>query len=177
VARDGLPQRRSLRLRDYDYASDGAYFITICTHLRSCLFGSVVDGEMDLNAAGQSIHDAWDELANLPGVELDLMVVMPNHLHGIVVLPGTDGDRQGSSRVTLSSVVQRFKSETTVRYIRGVKQDGWPRFSKTLWQRNYYEHVIRDDDDLIRIQEYILTNPLSWYLDRENPDVVSSPTG
>ena len=172
MTRDGLPRRRSLRLRDYDYASEGAYFITVCVHLRSCLFGTVVDGEMRLNAAGQTIHDVWDGLGAVPGVEPDLMVVMPNHLHGIVVLAGTEGDRQVPPRVTLSSVVQRFKSETTVRYIRGVRQNGWPKFSKMLWQRNYYEHVIRDDEDLIRIQEYILGNPLSWHLDRENPDVV-----
>ena len=94
-------------------------------------------------------------------VGLDSFVVMPNHVHGIVIL------KQG---IALTRVIQAFKSISTNEYIRGVKTKGWEKFDGTLWQRSFYDHVIRNDQDLSRIQEYILNNPLQWALDDENPD-------
>jgi len=173
--------RRSIRLKGYDYSQPGAYFITICTQDRACLFGEVVDGEMRLNDAGQMVQDVWDELpAFYPSVQTDAFIVMPNHIHGIIILVGADpcvcpdeiGQPQmiAPTRLSLPDVVHRFKTMTTKRYIDGVKKFGWTPFRRRLWQRNYYEHIIRNDHALQRIREYIWTNPLRWHLDRENPN-------
>lgn len=179
--------RRSIRLQGYDYTRAGAYFVTMCTQNRERLFGDVVDGEMRLNAAGQMMQSVWDELpAFYPGVDTDEFVVMPNHMHGIVVLVGATpcgrpepGQAQGPAptvtampTLSLSDVVHRFKTLTTKRYADGVKQLGWPPFPGRLWQRNYYEHIVRNDESLNRIREYIVTNQIQWEIDRENPDIV-----
>lgn len=181
-------RRRSLRLRDYDYTQAGAYFVTVCTQDRACLFGEVVDGEMRLNEAGEMVSAEWNALVGrFPGVELDGFAVMPNHIHAIVVLVGAGlvpartcaGDERGDHEgrpygdgrppPTLGGVMGAFKSITTVSYTRGVKQSAWPGFRGRLWQRNYYEHIIRDEASAHAIREYIANNPLQWALDRENP--------
>jgi len=157
--------RRSLRLRGYDYAKGGAYFVTICTQDRACIFGEAKAGSMRLNQSGQQIAMIWESLAErFSGVEIDLFVVMPNHLHGIVIL--TEGGATGTG---LSEVVGAFKSMTTVEYIRGVEAKGWPKFRGRLWQRNYYEHVVRDEIELNRLRQYIDDNPAQWELDDEHP--------
>ncbi len=180
--------RRSIRLKGYDYSQAGAYFVTVCTQDRACLFGDAADGEMRLNDAGRMVHSIWNEMsAFYLGVETDEFVVMPNHVHGIVVLVGVaprgrpvsgqaqDGQAQGPApTMSLSDVIHRFKTMTTKRYADGVKTDGWPAFRGRLWQRNYYEHIIRNDESLNRIREYIVNNPLQWALDRENPNVFIS---
>jgi hypothetical protein len=159
-------RRRSLRLQGYDYAQAGAYFVTICTQGRTCLFGEVTDGSMRLIDAGQMLAALWDDIpARFPDVELDAFVVMPNHLHGIILLPDTGATtNRATTRVaptkhhddanamplvgaplvgarnnapTLGDVVGAFKSAATVEYIRGVKAKGWPEFRRRLWQRNY----------------------------------------
>lgn len=185
--------RRSIRLKGYDYSRVGAYFITICTQDRACLFGDVADGEMQLNDAGRMIQSVWNEMpAFYPGVDTDEFVVMPNHVHGIVALVGAaprgrpvsihtrdgqDGQAQGPApTMALADVVHRFKTMTTKRYADGVKTDGWSVFRGRLWQRNYYEHIIRNDESMNRIREYIANNPLQWALDRENLEVII-PTG
>jgi putative transposase len=177
-------RRRSIRLKDYDYTQPGAYFVTIVTHGRKCLFGEVVGGVVQLNDAGRVMQAAWDELPNnYAGVEHDAFIVMPNHIHGIVVLVGAgrcarpkeDGQPQGvaptknSSVLSLPDVVHRLKSITTKQYIDGIKQVGWPSIAGRLWQRNYFEHVIRNEDSLNRMRQYILDNPAKWEFDRENP--------
>ena len=167
--------RHSLRLRGYDYAQAGAYFVTICTQGRECLFGEVVDGEMRLNEWGRIVGDEWMKTAEIRDeIELDAWVVMPNHCHGIVVL---NDDGRGTARRTptveqfgqpvpgsIPTIIRAFKSAVTKRIneLRGTP-------GNSLWQRNYYEHIIRNDDDLARIREYIVNNPLQWALDRENP--------
>ncbi len=174
--------RRSIRLRGYDYTRPGAYFVTICTRKRVCLFGDVVDGEMRLNALGDVVRDEWFRTAELrPYVRLDEreFVVMPNHIHGIIWIVGDDtvgDDTVGAQRrcaptrkpnVTpgsLGAIVRSFKSAVTKRInaLRGTP--GAP-----LWQRNYYEHIIRNEEALQRIREYIANNPLRWGQDLENP--------
>jgi putative transposase len=148
-----LPQRRSLRLKSYDYAQAGAYFVTICTQSRACLFGDIVDDRMCPNDAGHLVAVSWNDIrTRFPDVEIDIFVVMPNHLHGIIVLPDVTDARgrasqsalcgTGMSRATgipsLGNVVGAFKSAATVEYIHGVKTKGWMKFRRPLWQRSYY---------------------------------------
>lgn len=179
-------RRRSLRLRGYDYSSDGAYFVTIVTQHRHCLFGQIVEDEMILNEAGQMVHDEWLLLPErFSSVETDQFVVMPNHLHGILVL-GENVDSVGAPLVgalpradigdtgnipTLGAVVGAFKSLTTVLYSEGVKESNWPHFDQRLWQRNYYEHIVRDEIAIERIRDYILGNRANWERDPENPSL------
>jgi len=190
--------RRSIRLKGYDYRQAGAYFVTICTQDRAFLFGQVVHDEMQLNDAGKMVYDVWNDLpAFYPGVQTDAFIVMPNHIHGIIILVGADprvcpnadprvcpnadpracpgqpqklGEPQEvAPMLGLPDVVHRFKTMTTKRYADGVKRLGWKPFRGRLWQRNYYEHIIRNEESLNRIREYILTNPMRWELDRKNP--------
>ncbi len=168
--------RRSIRLKGYDYTQPGAYFITICAHQRAHLFGRVVDGEMVLNALGEIARQCWLAIPNhFPQARLDEFVIMPNHVHGIVWIvnnvgtrnfsppPSPDQRPRGTSK-TVGSIVRGFKIGVTK----------WARQHTdvyTVWQRNYYEHIIRDDRALYAIRQYIRDNPLRWHLDRYNPDV------
>jgi REP element-mobilizing transposase RayT len=186
--------RRSIRLRGYDYSQSGAYFITICTQDRGCLFGEVVDGEMRLNQFGELVEMTWHNLPHhVDGIVLDAFVVMPNHVHGIIMIvepsvgTGSAGTgfvgagfvRAGSEpapttdepphkkRHGLPEIVRQFKT-FSARHINSLRHaSGGP-----VWQRNYYEHVIRNEKSVNSIREYIINNPLQWELDRENPNIV-----
>ena len=174
-----IHHRRSIRLRGYDYAQNGLYFVTVCTQGRLCLFGDVVDGVMKLNDAGLMIERWYFDLKNkFPDIQCGEFVCMPNHVHAIVVNVGADlcvrpdspaqtGQTHRSAPTgvvgtSLSRVVQWFKTMSTNEYIRGVKQHGWQPFTAKLWQRNYYEHIIRDEDSYLKIADYIQTNPQRW---------------
>ncbi|HZF08083.1 MAG TPA: transposase [Thermoanaerobaculia bacterium] len=166
--------RRSIRLKGYDYSQAGAYFVTLCAQDRACLFGEIIEIESRRSEAGQMIEAVWNEMTDhYPGVETDAFVVMPNHIHGIIVLAGPvpDGESVGQppAGLTLAEVVHRFKTMTTKRYTDGVKQAGWPPYRGRLWQRNYFEHVIRDEKTLEVIRQYIADNPGRWSRDAENP--------
>ena len=175
--------RRSMRLKGYDYTQNGAYFVTIVVQNRTCLFGKVVDGIMQLNVAGQMIDREWHALpTRFPNVHLDAFVVMPNHIHGIIILTNAPpagaplvGAQNGvapngvAPTVPLGAVVGAYKSLTTVEFTRGVKTLGWPPFPGKLWQRNYHERIVRDDAALNRIRRYIEENPARWAADTENP--------
>ncbi|CAG0961673.1 hypothetical protein ANRL3_00918 [Anaerolineae bacterium] len=175
--------RRSIRLKGYDYTQAGAYFITICVHNRECLFGEIIDGEMRLNEYGQIVAEEWAKSSEIrKEIEMDEWVVMPNHIHGIVVIADSVGahgvgahgraplraahlQRQPRS---LGSFVAGSKSATTKRInmMRGTQ--GAP-----VWQDNYYEHIVRNENDLNRIREYIINNPARWDADQENPSNVN----
>ncbi len=184
-----IHNRRSIRLKGYDYSQAGAYFVTICVQKRECLFGQIADREMALNDAGRMVERWWDELNNkFPQSETDEYMIMPNHFHGIIVTVGADlrvcPNQTGAHQQTgahagapLPKIVQWFKTMTTNEYIRGVKKHHWPSFPGKLWQRNYYEHIVRDEIELHRIREYIVNNPLQWELDRENPNMATNTTG
>ncbi len=150
--------RRSIRLRGYDYAHAAAYFVTICTADRACLFGEVVDDVMRLNVAGQLVEQVWGAIpSHFPQVAVDEFVVMPNHVHGVIVfdgqaptdvgaqhaapLPGSPNVRSGS----LGAVVRSFKSAATKRINEHRGSPGAP-----VWQRNYYEHIARELVDTVR---------------------------
>lgn len=185
--------RRSIRLKGYDYSQAGMYFITICTQDKLHLFGKITNDEMVLNDPGKMIEKWWNELENkFPNIELDEFVVMPNHFHGIIQITNTDpvgadlrvcpdkyncpdnaneremgehikGEHTGSP---LHKMIQWFKTMSTNEYIRNVKNNHWPPFNKKLWQRNYYEHIIRNEKSYLHISEYIKTNPLKWLNDK-----------
>jgi putative transposase len=150
--------------------------VTICTQERACLFGVIQDDKVCLNDAGRTIEKWWFELnRKFPMVETDEFVIMPNHFHGVVIITdvpvgadlrvgpipeGGHPTQQGAhAGAPLQAVIQWFKTMTTNEYIRGVKTASWPAFNRRLWQRNYYEHVIRDDQSLNRIRQYIVDNP------------------
>ena len=154
--------RRSIRLHGYDYSTPGAYFVTICVHGRRDLFGVIVNGAMMQNSAGAMVNATWAALPQrLPTIRLDAFVVMPNHFHAIIVL-----DEARPAAMPLGNIVGAFKSLTTNAYIRSVRESGWAPFDQRLWQRNYYEYVIRDDAGLMRIRNYIQMNPVSWNTDQ-----------
>jgi len=196
--------RRSIRLEEYDYASPGYYYVTICVQDRECVLGKIVNGKMRLNEWGNIVRDCWQWLEKqYPHVKLDEFVIMPNHMHGIIIIE-TDNPRRGEvapsapdihetnrrggvtlptndapektrrgavtaplhqqNNPTLGQIVAYFKYQSTkqinqLRHTPGVK----------FWQRNYYEHIIRNDQELFAIRNYIRNNPLKWELDRDNP--------
>jgi len=139
-------RRRSIRLHDYDYSATGAYFITICTQGRACLFGEVVDGAMCLNGTGAMIESVWNLLPQrYPGITLDAFVVMPNHIHGIVSIDGPVGaihelPLHQRRSMTLPKVVGYLKMNSAKRINQSRNTPGI-----RVWQRNYYERVIRDN--------------------------------
>ncbi len=165
-----IHHRRSIRLPNYDYSRPGAYFVTICVQDRSCLFGDVVGGEMWLNDVGRVTCDCWDDIPkHFPHVHLDAFVIMPNHVHGILVIADfavpvgakNFSPQHGTSK-TVGSVVRGFKIGVTT----------WMRANTDIhvvWQRNYWEHIVRDEPELIRIREYITNNPARWEMDRLHP--------
>jgi len=174
-----IHQRRSIRLRDFDYSADGAYFVTICTQGRECLFGEIVDGAMVLNDPGIMVEKWWqDVFGHFPNVVLDEYTIMPNHFHGIVLLkhvgagfprPMSTPENQGGETPplrtpTLGQVVGYLKYQTTKQINQMRDNPGVP-----VWQRNYYERIIRDEEELTAIREYIADNPAKWAEDKENP--------
>ena len=159
---DSPPGRPSLRLPHYDYAQPGAYFVTICTLHRLCLFGDVIEAQRHPNAAGCMVDELWQGLVNrFDHIRVDDVMVMPNHLHGIVLI---QEERAGQG---LGHIVGTFKSLSTHHYMAGVRQLGWSPFSRRLWQDNYFEHVIRSETALGHIRAYIAANPLQWDTDPE----------
>ena len=176
--KSNLPRRRATRLRRYDYGQTGGYFITICVQDQQCLFGNIEDGKMQLNELGRIVVECWNRIPqHFSSAELDVCVIMPNHMHGVILL-GTGGakrqrppdrsqpNRRGEvSSPTLGRIVAYFKYQST-KYINQHRD----RPGMRIWQRNYYDHVLRDDTDLQRVRQYVTENPMRWELDRLHPD-------
>ena len=157
-----------LRLRDYDYSTPGTYFITICTEGRPCLFGDIEEGHLRSNTAGLMVESWWHTFPrHYPSVDVTDLVVMPNHIHGLITL-GTSPVEE--TYASLSLVIGWFKSITTTDYRRGVALYGWPRFPGKLWQEGFYDHIVRTDAVLNRIRRYIAENPGRWRDDDFHPD-------
>ena len=183
-----IHHRRSVRLSGYDYSQGGWYFVTICVQDRMCLFGNIVNEQMRLNNAGLMIKNWWQKVdSKFPSVQTDKYVVMPNHFHGIINIVGAapcgrpirDNNNNASGQPhsvapALGDILNWFKTMTTNKYICRVKQNGWPPFPGRLWQRNYYEHIIRNEKDLNHIRQYIAENPINWQTDEENPNVTAN---
>jgi putative transposase len=156
--------RRSIRLKGYDYTSSGAYFVTICAQGRECALGEVSDGKMMLNDWGEAVAETWLWLADQYAyVTLDSWIVTPNHLHGIVVMQG--GKEPPSKHKPLGRLVGAFKTVSTRRINELRAHPG-----ASFWQRNYWEHIIRNDEHLNGIRDYIHTNPARWAEDQLHPD-------
>jgi putative transposase len=179
-------RRRSIRLRGYDYSQGGVYVVTIVTANREYLFGEIVDAEMQYSDYGMIAAREWEKSGVIRAeIDLDAWIIMPNHVHGIVVLTEREESvrdreqvydaepfaselaqrRRGTMNRSLSSFVQGYKAAVTtgintLRQVRGVP----------VWQRNYYERIVRDEDEYNRFREYIINNPLRWVNDRENPE-------
>ena len=155
------PRRKRLRLSEYDYATAGAYFVTICVRDRRCMFGTVVNNAMSLNSWGRIVEDCWYDLrVHYPTVDLDAFVVMPNHVHGILALKPASAHQ---TAYALTEIVRAFKT-FSARAINARR-----RMKQTLWQRGYFDRIIRNEKELMRIREYIDNNPVAWQYDRENP--------
>jgi REP element-mobilizing transposase RayT len=162
--------RRSIRLKEYDYSQAGAYFVTICTKNRECLFGEISDGKMALNDTGIVASEVWNGLQNHFPVELDEYVIMPNHVHGIIIINnvGAIHELPNKRRQMLIPKILGYYKMNTAKHINKIHNTSGIPF----WQRNYYEHIIRNEKELNSIREYIVNNPLTWYEDEENPSTI-----
>jgi REP element-mobilizing transposase RayT len=183
--------RRSTRLQSWDYAQSAPYFVTICTEDRLCVFGEIVEDASHLNRYGQIAEACWQAIpAHFPHVELDAFVVMPNHVHGILLIvsdaPTNDvtvNDSRGAAMLrpyddvrkphqigvqprSLSAIVRSYKSAVAKQINQLRNTPG-----ATLWQRNYYDRIIRNQRELEAKRQYVEDNPMQWALDEENPDV------
>jgi putative transposase len=176
------PTRKLLRLQTHSYSQPASYFVTICTHQKRCSLSWVNDGQLTLTPAGHIVRQSWYDLPNrFPHVIQDAFVIMPNHIHAILFVgaglapPGvnTSTELAHTPKASLSGIVGAFKSISTLSTNRLSQKSG-----DLLWQRSYYEHIIRDAEDMINVQRYILENPMRWELDPENtkPTYVSSPS-
>ena len=182
-------RRKSTRLKDYDYSQHGCYFVTVTVKNPDCVFGKIVNAKAVLNNAGKVVQRCWLDIPNyFSNSQLDEFIIMPNHVHGIIIIMHKNDTRvhEGVQDVeplrinsqsighpgknkyqkiipgSIGSIIRGFKIGVTKWYRRNTD-------IHTVWQRNFYEHIIRNEDDLNRIREYIINNPLKWKLDNENP--------
>jgi len=161
-------KRKPNRLRDYDYSQEGYYFITICTRGRKEFFGDIREGKIDLNRFGETVNQCWYDLPrHYPNSSLDSFVIMPNHIHGIIVIDNDDVVGNGLKPFPthgLSEIIRGFKTFSSRKINEKIEID-----NKFQWQKSFYDHIIRGERSLDLIREYIQNNPLKWDLDRENP--------
>lgn len=168
--------RRSIRLKNYDYSNPNWYYITICTHNKKCIFGTIKNGKMCLNNFGKIVEQEWLKTKEVrKNIDLDYYVIMPNHFHGILIIEFNVGAIRRIAPTTtlqpnsLGSIIGQFKSIVTKR-IRKLSSNN----KLKIWQRNYYEHIIRNENDLFYTRKYIEQNPLKWELD-ENYNYYDPP--
>jgi len=158
------PHRRRLRLKDYDYGNPSAYFITICSHKRVCLFGGVREGMMAVNYFGEVVAETWrEQMKTTQDTETDEWIVMPNHFHAIVVIEAEQGGSRAAPTRPLPRIINAFKTVSAKRINQIHGSVGEP-----VWQRSYYEHIVRTEGELERIRDYIRENPAKWDDDPEN---------
>lgn len=164
--------RKHIRIPEFDYRAGGAYFITICSVMRLPIFGKIENGKVNLSPIGEIVDSFWKKIPEFSSnCSLDQFLVMPNHLHGILMIDNPlcykafdDNYQPGIKPRSISSIIGSYKSSVTKFCNENYKNhDFYP--SKTIWQQNFYEHVIRNERDLLALQEYIANNPLRWELD------------
>ncbi len=165
-----LHHRRSIRLKGYDYTQPGAYFVTLLAYQRQCLFCKITNGQVSISPIGQILQDQWLKLPDyFPFLALGTFVIMPNHLHGILILKSVSKEQaphqqtdegsgpKGTQPGSVGAILQTYKSVCT----RRARQYADIR----IWQPNYYEHIIRTEEEWERIHQYILANPVNWVRD------------
>lgn len=153
-------RRKLIRIPGFDYSQACTYFVTICSDQKKCIFGHIVGTNMHLNQMGILVASCWKDLSKMyQSVLLDGWVLMPNHLHAIIWLNTNNSEKQ-----RLERLIAAFKARSTSKARRVCDNN------INLWQRSFFEHVIRDEDDLMRIRQYIVDNPAQWAVDRENPE-------
>jgi REP element-mobilizing transposase RayT len=162
--------RKSLRLKEYDYSLPGEYYVTICTHERECILGEIFDGEMKLNARGIIADKCWREITkHFENVKLDDYLIMPNHVHGIIIItescrdlinqiPTKDFSLMKNPKITLGKIIRHYKARTA----KCIYDSGIANFK---WQRGYYDRIIRNGKELNNIRDYINSNVLKWSCD------------
>lgn len=183
--------RKSIRFKGYDYSLAGSYFFTICTQDREKIFGEINNNEIILNNAGKMVERWLIALKNkFNDICINEYIIMPNHLHCIISIPDQrvcpDKNRAVGANLCvcpqnradtqvcpyrLGEIIQWFKIMTTNEYIKGVKNGIYPAFNKRVWQRNYYERIIRNQEEFNAISEYIINNPANWQFDEDNTDL------
>ena len=179
--------RRSIRLKEYDYSQVGLYFITICTQKHLCLFGKIEEGKMILNEYGIIAEKELIKTSEMrPNIHLDEFIIMPNHIHGIIEITNRRGTMRRAPSMhryptsyrapkveqfgkptsnTIPTIIRGYKSALTKQINILRNQPGVP-----VWQRNYFEHIIRNEKEMNETREYIINNPLKWDLDKQNPN-------
>ncbi len=182
-----IHHRNSIRLQSYDYRAAGAYFVTICSFQKEPILAGITAGEAQLTTLGNVVHECWNEIPqHFPNIELDMFVVMPNHLHAIFMIHEPVGathaspddettdktrarhasplQKSGPPKRSIGAIVGSFKSSCTKRINELRDTPGLP-----VWQRNYHERVIRNDEELHALRDYIRNNPAQWEVDSEHP--------
>ena len=182
-SKSNFPQRRATRLRGYDYSQPGTYFVTTCVEYHQCLFGDIIDGNMHLNGLGEIVVECWNLIPqHYPSVRIGDYVIMPNHIHGIIAWDnpnigarsthpknGTEKRKGNTPSPSLGKIVAYFKYQSTKHINQHHNTSG-----NRIWQRNYHDHIIRNDKDLQRLREYIQNNPMKWELDQLHPDNITA---
>lgn len=159
-----LPKRKQIRLREYDYSQPGYYFVTVCTYNRQPLFTPFVGAHLCVRPPADvcfPVKWLYELERKYPGIKIDYCAVMPDHVHFILAITGAH------TGAPLQEMMKWYKTQTTNAYIRQVWQGALPPYEKHVWQRGYYDHVIRSDHDLAETRQYIRNNPQKWTLDKE----------
>mgnify|MGYP005774776003 CR=1 FL=1 len=171
----GMQTRKLIRLQGYDYAQNGVYFITVCSHNRVHWLGEIVGAHLCVRPEIPKDAIAPDKMVEKWLLEIEhkyintkilKYVIMPNHIHFLIWNPGTDDTKTGAHiGAPLQEIMKWFKTQTTNEYIRGVKRGWYPAFDQHIWQRSYYDHIVRSRAEYRQIWQYIEENPLKWELD------------
>jgi REP element-mobilizing transposase RayT len=192
--------RRSIRLKDFDYSTPGDYFITICTHGMECIFGEAINCEMVLNEVGRMVNKWLLKInSDFPGISLDMYQIMPNHIHAIITIScqdyvgeaprglpltqtknnssGLPNGRAHGPAPTIPAIISWLKTMITNEYINNVKNQGWKPFNKYVFQRSYYVHIITSEKSYNEIYDYIISNPSKWEEDKNHPSQMLRMTG
>jgi len=159
---DKFPQRKRLRLKEFDYSNNFYYFVTICIDNREEFFSEINKGKSILTKAGRIVEEIWRNLPKHYPCELDRFIIMPDHIHGILIL---DNQYVNTQKKSLSTIIQRFKTFTS----RKINEllDGSAKFH---WQKSFYDRIIRNERELYQIRKYIELNPLNWELEKDLPE-------
>jgi putative transposase len=173
-----IHHRKSIRLKEYNYSQPGEYFVTMCTHDKKCVFGKVMEENTLLSPIGEIAKKCWEEIPeHYPCVILDEYAIMPNHVHGIIIItegrdlinqiPTTENNfpLMKNPKETLGKIIRYYKARSA----KLIHNSGYVDFQ---WQSSFYDRIVRSDKELNKIRDYITDNPLKWYLDEENPNKI-----